>query len=321
MDVAAEADSFEEHRSHLLSAAYRLTGSVSDAEDAVQEAWLRLTDADTASIRNLRAWLTTVVGRICLDRLKSAAVRRERYVGQWLPEPIVTEPTPSRTPDPLDFVVRQEDSRMAAMVVLDTLSPDQRVAFVLHDGFGVPFGEIADILSISVGSARQLASRARRAVADAPPPVPDAEHVEAVGRLVTALASGDLDAVLAALHPDAVTIGDAGGTTRTAVNVLTGADHSARFFLGLARKYGPETFLAVTPVLVNGQLGFLSPGSPGDETHPGYPGRVTAFTVRDGLVCAAYDIANPEKLGGIRLSAPFPMQSATPTGPGTRHRS
>lgn len=321
MGVATVTDSFEEHRSHLLSAAYRLTGSVSDAEDAVQETWLRLADADTAAIRDLRAWLTTVVGRICLDRLKSAAIRRERYVGQWLPEPIVTELTPSRTPDPLDSVVRHEDSRMAAMVVLDTLSPDQRVAFVLHDGFGVPFGEIADILSVSVASARQLASRARRTVAAAPPPVPDAEHAEAVGRLVTALASGDLDAVVAALHPDAVTIGDAGGTTRTAVNVITGADHSARFFLGLARKYGPETFLTVTPVLVNGQLGFLSQGSPGDDTHPAYPGRISAFTVRDGRVWAAYDIANPEKLCGIRLSDPIPMRFASPRELGRHHRS
>ncbi|MCL2533920.1 MAG: sigma-70 family RNA polymerase sigma factor [Nocardiaceae bacterium] len=306
MGVATLADSFEAHRSHLLSAAYRLTGSVSDAEDAVQEAWLRLADSDTDDIRDLRAWLTTVVGRICLDRLRSATVRRERYVGQWLPEPIVTDVTPSRAPDPLESVVRHEDNRIAAMVVLDTLSPDQRVAFVLHDGFAVPFGEIADVLSVSVPAARQLASRARRAVADAPPPVPDAEHAEAVTRLVTALASGDLDAVLAALHPEAITIGDANGTARTAVNVITGADRSARFFLGLAHKYGAEVFLAVTPVLVNGQLGFLSHGSPGDGTHPGFPGRVTAFTVRDGHVWAAYDIVNPEKLGGIRLSAPPP---------------
>ncbi|WP_305094027.1 sigma-70 family RNA polymerase sigma factor [Prescottella sp. R16] len=306
MGTATLVDSFEEHRRHLLSAAYRLTGSVSDAEDAVQEAWLRLADTDTTAIRDLRAWLTTVVGRICLDRLRSATARRETYVGQWLPEPIVTDLTPSRTPDPLDFVVLQEDSRMAAMVVLDTLTPDQRVAFVLHDGFSVPFGEIAEILDLSVPAARQLASRARRAVADAPPPTSEAEHDEAVGRLMAALASGDLDAVVAALHPDAVTIGDANGTARTAVNVVTGADRSARFFIGLARKYGLDALLSATPVLVNGRLGFLGDGSPGDGTHPGFPRRVTAFTVRDGRVWAAYDIVNPEKLGGVRVSAPPP---------------
>ncbi|CAM2930647.1 sigma-70 family RNA polymerase sigma factor [Prescottella defluvii] len=322
MSVPTLADSFESHRSHLLSAAYRLTGSVTDAEDAVQDAWLRLAGADTDRIDDLRAWLTTVVGRLCLDRLRSATARRERYVGQWLPEPIVTDLTPSAMPDPLESVVRQGENRLSALVVLDTLTPDQRVAFVLHDGFGVPFGEIADVLSVSVASARQLASRARRAVADAPPPVPDAVHAEAVTRLMTAMAAGDLDAVLAALHPDAITIGDANGTTRTAVNVITGADHTARFFLGLAHRYGLETFLAATPALVNGQLGFVSHGSPGDDTHPGFAGRVTGFTVRDGRVWAAYDIANPEKHGGIRLSAsPASPTPPSPTAPGTRHRS
>ncbi|QKT10277.1 sigma-70 family RNA polymerase sigma factor [Rhodococcus sp. W8901] len=201
MSVAPLAESFESHRSHLLSAAYRLTGSVSDAEDAVQDAWLRLAAADTAAIRDLRAWLTTVVDRICLDRLRSATARRERYVGQWPPEPIGTDLTPSNPPDPLESVVRQEANRMAAMVVLDALSPAQRVAFVLHDGFAVPFDEIAGVLSVNVPSARQLASRARRAVAAAPPPVPDAAHAEVVTRLLSAMAAGDLDAVVAALHP------------------------------------------------------------------------------------------------------------------------
>lgn len=143
MRTAVLADAFEQHRPHLLSVAYRLTGSVADAEDAVQDAWLRLDRADADGIDDLRAWLTTVVGRLCLDRLRSAAVRREHYVGQWLPEPIVTPVGGPSSPDPLEAVVRQEDSRMAAMVVLDTLTPAQRVAFVLHDGFAVPFDEIA----------------------------------------------------------------------------------------------------------------------------------------------------------------------------------
>ncbi|QBJ97335.1 sigma-70 family RNA polymerase sigma factor [Rhodococcus sp. ABRD24] len=316
MGEAIAPESFESHRRHLLSAAYRLTGSVSDAEDAVQDAWLRVVGTDTSDIRDLRAWLTTVVGRICLDRLRSATARRESYVGQWLPEPIITDLTPSATPDPMEFVVRQEENRMAAMVVLDTLSPDQRVAFVLHDGFAVPFDEIADVLSTTVSAARQLASRARRSVAAAPPPVPDAEHAEAVSRLVAAMSSGDLEAVLAALHPDALVIGDANGTTRTAVNIITGADHFARFFLGLARRYGPSAFVSATPTLVNGQLGFLSHGSAGDDTHPGFPGRVTAFTVRDGKVWAAYDIANPDKLGGIRSSSP--PDRLSPTAPDRR---
>ncbi|TQF74196.1 sigma-70 family RNA polymerase sigma factor [Rhodococcus spelaei] len=319
MAVAELTESFESHRSHLLAVGYRLTGSVADAEDAVQEAWLRLSETDAGAIRDLRGWLTTVVGRICLDHLRSAAVRRESYVGQWLPEPIVT-PLGSLAPaDPLDEVVRSEDSRLAAMIVLDTLGADQRTAFVLHDGFGVPFDEIAGVLGTSVASSRQLASRARRTVAGAHPPAPDPGHDEAVGRLMTAMSSGDLQAVLDALHPDAVVVGDANGTTRTAVNVIHGADKFARFFLGLLNRYGAQALQSAEPVLVNGELGIFTHGCAGDATHPGFPSRVGGFAVRDGKVCAAYDIANPDKLSGVRLpDRPLP---GLPTAPGTRHRS
>ncbi|MGW5145600.1 sigma-70 family RNA polymerase sigma factor [Rhodococcus koreensis] len=301
MPTATLVDEFESHRRHLLSVAYRLTGSVSDAENAVQESWLRLDDANAATIRDLGAWLTTVVGRICLDRLRSAAVRREQYVGQWLPEPVVTGLSPSAEPDPLEAVVRDEDNRLAALIVLDTLTPAQRVAFVLHDGFGVPFDEVAAILGIETPAARQLASRARKAAAATTPAVPDEEHALAVQRLLEALAGGDLDAVVAALHPDALVIGDANGTTSTAVNVIRGADKFARFFLGLVQRYGPEVFTAMELVLVNGQLGYFTAGFTGDDAHRSSPARVGGFTVRDGLVYAAYDIANPEKFAGIML--------------------
>ncbi|TSD96608.1 sigma-70 family RNA polymerase sigma factor [Skermania sp. ID1734] len=300
--VAIVAEDFETHRPHLLAVGYRLTGSVTDAEDAVQEAWLRLSNSAAEEIRDLRAWLTTVVGRICLDRLRSAAVRRESYVGQWLPEPFVTPLTGPPTPDPLDSVVQQEDSRFAAMVVLDSLSPPQRVAFVLHDAFDVPFDEIAQILDISVQSARQLASRARRTVASTPPPVDAAEHEQAIAALMTAMANGDINAVVAALDPDAVMIGDAGGTTRTAVNVVHGADKIARFLLGLIRKYGEDRLQEYVPVRVNGQLGFYTPGSPGDADHPPMAPRVMALSVRDGKVVGAFDIANPAKLHGLKLA-------------------
>ncbi|MGV9862158.1 sigma-70 family RNA polymerase sigma factor [Rhodococcus koreensis] len=298
MPTATLVDEFESHRRHLLSVAYRLTGSVSDAE---QESWLRLDDANAATIRDLGAWLTTVVGRICLDRLRSAAVRREQYVGQWLPEPVVTGLSPSAEPDPLEAVVRDENNRLAALIVLDTLTPAQRVAFVLHDGFGVPFDEVAAILGIETPAARQLASRARKAAAATTPAVPDEEHALAVQRLLEALAGGDLDAVVAALHPDALVIGDANGTTSTAVNVIRGADKFARFFLGLVQRYGPEVFTAMELVLVNGQLGYFTAGFTGDDAHRSSPARVGGFTVRDGLVYAAYDIANPEKFAGIML--------------------
>jgi RNA polymerase sigma-70 factor (ECF subfamily) len=291
-------DTFETERPRLLNVAYRLTGSVADAEDAVQEAWLRL-DRSDAQIKNLQAWLTTVVSRLCLDRLTSAAARRETYVGQWLPEPIVTPMEGSD--DPLATIVQQEDNRFAALVVLDVLPPDQRVAFVLHDAFGVPFGEIADVLGIEPANARQLASRARRAVADPPPPVDDEEHNAAVARFLEAMATGDLDAVLATLHPDALMMGDANGTTSTAVNVIHGADKFARFYLGLLRRYGTDALSSMKLVLVNGQLGVATYGWQGGTVRTSSPPRIAGFAVRDGLVCATYDIANPEKWTGVRL--------------------
>jgi RNA polymerase sigma-70 factor (ECF subfamily) len=302
MVAALLSDLFESHRAHLLSVAYRLTGSVGDAEDAVQESWLRLAGAHQSEIDDLRAWLTTVVSRICLDRLRSAAARRESYVGQWLPEPVVTARTPSSAPDPLEAVVRKQECRFAALIVLDTLTPPQRVAFVLHDGLSVPFDEIADILGISADAARQLAVRARKAVTQAPQPVPDAEHEAAVQRFLLALSSGDVTAVAAALHPDAVMIGDANGTTATAINVLRGADRIARFYLGLVRKYGlAEASPVYEFVSVNGQLGLRVAARPAEEGRSGYPARVVGFAVRDGLVWGTYDLANPAKLGGIRL--------------------
>ncbi|MBD0324668.1 MAG: sigma-70 family RNA polymerase sigma factor [Aldersonia sp.] len=293
---------FEEHRPHLLAVGYRLTGSVADAEDAVQESWLRLSGTDAAAVQDLRGWLTTVVGRICLDRLRSAAVRRESYVGQWLPEPVVTRPA-SATPDPLDALVRGEDARLAAMVMLDTLSPAQRVAFVLHDGFGVPFDEIAGILGVAPDAARQHASRARRTVAKAPKPVRAPEHDEAVNRVLDALTSGDLDAVVAALHPEAVAVGDAGGTTSTAMRPVVGAERIARFFLGLGRKFDNENLRQAFPVRVNGTLGLYMPPLPATATHGAVPVHILGFVVADGRVAGIYDFANPGKFGGVRVPA------------------
>lgn len=295
----ATLEAFETERPRLLSVAYRLTGSVVDAEDAVQDAWLRLERTDT-EISNLQAWLTTVVSRLCLDHLTSAAVRRESYVGQWLPEPIVTT---AGSVDPLAAVVQAEDARFAALVVLDVLPPAQRVAFVLHDAFGVPFDEIAEALGVDAANARQLASRARKAVNDPPPPVSDDEHNEAVGRFLEAMATGDLQAVIATLHPDAIVMGDANGTTQTAVNVIHGAEKFARFYLGLMNRYGIGRLDTVVPVLVNGQLGLATSGWTGETERLSSPPRIGGFTVRDGKVWATYDIANPEKHAGVRLES------------------
>lgn len=291
-------DAFESERPRLLNVAYRLTGSVADAEDAVQDAWLRLQRTDAADIRNLQAWLTTTVSRLCLDRLTSAAARRETYTGQWLPEPVVT---PLDDHDPLTTVLQREENRLAALIVLDVLPPAQRIAFVLHDAFGVPFAEIADVLSIDVAHARQLASRGRKAVADPPAPVSDAEHDEAVGRFLAAMATGDLRAVIATLHPDARVIGDANGTTSTALNVIHGPEKFARFYLGLLARFGDGALEQLELVRVNGQLGLASQGWVGETKRLSSPPRIGGFTVRDGLVWATYDIANPAKHAGVRL--------------------
>ncbi|BBX18338.1 RNA polymerase sigma factor SigJ [Mycolicibacterium duvalii] len=304
---------FEELRPHLLAVAYRLTGTFADAEDIVQEAWIRWNSQRDSRIRDTKAWLTTVVSRLSLDRLRSAAHRRESYTGQWLPEPVVT----TLDSDPLNAVVAGEDARFAAMVVLENLSPDQRVAFVLHDGFAVPFDEIADVLDTTAAAARQLASRARRTAARAPAPA--AEHDEVVAKFLAAMASGDLKAVVAALHPDVTFTGDADGKAPTAARVITGADKVARFLLGLADRYGPRLFDAGRPALVNGQLGLYSPGADTDGRWPVLMPRISAITVRDGRVAAIWDIANPAKFTASPLATA--RATAIPKAPGTRPRS
>jgi RNA polymerase sigma-70 factor (ECF subfamily) len=299
--IAQHTDEFESLRPHLLSVAYRLTGTFADAEDAVQDAWMRwhaLGD-ERSNISDLRAWLTTVVSRLGLDRLRSAAHRREAYFGEWLPEPVVTR---LEGADPLSVVVANEDARFAAMVVLERLTPDQRVAFVLHDGFAVPFGDIADVLGVEPASARQLASRARRLVADAEVPARDASHDEVVGKLMAAMASGDLTAVVALLHPDVTFTGDSNRMAPTAARVIHGSDKVARFILGLVTRYGPKMFEAGRLALVNGELGLYNERVDTDGEWAELQPHIQALTVRDGLVCAIWDVANPEKFTASPLA-------------------
>ncbi|UXA08145.1 sigma-70 family RNA polymerase sigma factor [Mycobacterium sp. SMC-2] len=300
MTAAQQVSEFESLRPHLMSVAYRLTGTVADAEDIVQDAWLRWV-GQGADITDLRAWLTTVVSRLALDKLRSAAHRRETYTGNWLPEPVVTDLGGA---DPLAAVVAREDARFAAMVVLERLSPDQRVAFVLHDGFAVPFAEIADVLGTTEAAARQSASRARKAVSAEPPPEPDPSHAEVVGRLMAAMAAGDLDTVVSLLHPDVTFTGDSNGKAPTAVQVIHGPDKVVRFMLGLAQRYGPAMFSSYQLGLVNGELGIYTAGCPASDGYREMMPRITAITVRDGKVCALWDIANPEKFTGSPLRRP-----------------
>ncbi|MGN7779613.1 sigma-70 family RNA polymerase sigma factor [Mycolicibacterium sp. 22603] len=302
---------FEELRPHLLAVGYRLTGTYADAEDIVQDAWLRRQKTDEP-IADLRAWLTTVVSRLGLDTLRSATHRRVSYVGQWLPEPVVT---PVAGDDPLDLVVAGEDARFAAMVVLERLTPEQRVAFVLHDGFGVPFDDIAAVLTTTAAAARQLASRARRAVAAAPPPEAADTHNEVAGRLIAALAAGEMDAVVALLHPDITFTGDANRRAPTAPNVIRGPEKVARFLFGLAQRYGPNWQAGSQPVLINGELGTYTPGAPAVDGYPELMPRITALTITDGLVAAIWDIANPDKFSAS------PLRRQPPTEPGRHPRN
>jgi len=300
--TSTQVTEFEALRPHLMAVAYRLTGTVADAEDIVQEAWLRWDSAETGgAIADLRAWLTTVVSRLGLDKLRSAAHRRETYTGNWLPEPVVTGFAGSRDADPLSAVVAAEDARYAAMVVLERLTPDQRVAFVLHDGFAVPFAEVAGVLGTNEAAARQLASRARKAVAAEPPPEPDPSHNEVVGQLMAAMAAGDVEAVVALLHPGVTFTGDSNGKAPTAVHVIHGPDKVVRFMLGLARRYGPAFYSAHQLGLVNGELGIYTAGFPAGDGYREMCPRVMAMTVRDGKVCALWDIANPDKFTGSPL--------------------
>ena len=324
MTASTRVDEFEQLRPHLLAVAYRLTGTVADAEDVVQDAWIRWDGSDADAISDLRAWLTTVVSRLSLDRLRSAAHRREAYFGEWLPEPVVTGFDGN---DPLAAVVAADDARFAAMVVLERLTPDQRVAFVLHDGFAVPFGEIASVLGISDASARQLASRARRAVASAPSAVAHDSHNEVAGALMAALAAGDMEGVVRLLHPDVTFTGDSNRRAPTAARVIHGSDKVVRFLFGLARRYGPNWLAGAELALINGQLGSYTEGAPAREGYPELMPRVTAMTVRDGKVCAIWDIANPDKFTGSPLKPDSARASArrppvrSATEPGTHPRN
>ncbi|MEU4370453.1 RNA polymerase sigma factor SigJ [Micromonospora chersina] len=312
-DLAAE---FEAERGHLLAVAQRMLGSRSEAEDAVQETWLRyagaLADpAARAQVRDLRGWLTTTCSRICLDVLRSARVRREAYPGQWLPEPVVSAaPTADGfAPDPAERAVRADQLGTALLVVLERLSPEQRVAFVLHDVFAVPFATVADVLGTTPAAARQLASRGRRAVTapDVPRHTADlAEQQKVLAAFVAAVESGELDRLVEVLAPDVVVIGDSGGHFPAARQPVVGAELAGRFILGLfgqADRHGP---LRARPVLVDGALGWQA------ETvfRDGRPLRmVTSFAVHEGRVTGVFNQLNPDKvahLGGVGADEDWP---------------
>jgi RNA polymerase sigma-70 factor (ECF subfamily) len=279
-----------------MAVAYRMLGSRAEAEDAVQDAWLRYASVDPDGIDDLRAWLTTVTARICLDVLRSARVRRETYVGPWLPEPVVSR-LRSGDPDPADEVARTEELSYALLVVLERLSPEQRVAFVLHDVFAVPFDEIATALGTSPAAARQLASRARRAVADGGVRErPDrAEQQRVLEAFLAAARRGDIDGLLAVLAPDVVFTGDGGGLAPSVKTPMAGALRVARFMLGLMRQ-ADRVHAVMEFALVNGDPGLLVEAEYPEGNRQVF---VIAFAVADGRVQAIYNQLNPAKLDRV----------------------
>jgi RNA polymerase sigma-70 factor, ECF subfamily len=274
------AQEFEQHRSHLQAVAYRMLGSVSEAEDAVQESWFRLNRSDTAAVANLAGWLTTVVARVCLDTLRARRSRREEsFVG--LPEPIVT--VPGRA-DPEQEALLADSVGLALLVVLDTLAPAERLAFVLHDMFAMPFEEIAPIVGRSSAATRQLASRARRRVQGAAPkPDPDlAEQRRVVDAFLAAARAGDFDALIAVLDPDVVFRIDTPAQDRAPIE---GAEAVANQILTRGRPFAPMG----RPAIVNGGAGVIV--MPGKR-----PFAVVGFTVVAGRIAEIDVIANPDKL-------------------------
>jgi RNA polymerase sigma-70 factor (ECF subfamily) len=282
------AERFEEHRSRLRAVAYRMLGSLTEADDAVQDAWIRVSRVDTGEIENFAGWLTTIVARVSLNMLRSRSTRRQQPLDVHLPDPIVEPPDVS---DPERQAVLADSVGLAMLVVLDALTPAERVAFVLHDMFAVPFDEIAPIVDRTPEATRQLASRARRRVQGAAP-VSDADletQWKVVEAFLAAARDGDLDALVAVLDPDVMLRAD-GGTT--------GLSHQARGAAAVARQASTwgRIGLAVRRALVNGSAGLVS------ERH-GKPFSIGAFTVSGGKIVECDFLVDPDRLAQLDLSA------------------
>ncbi|QHC26109.1 RNA polymerase sigma factor SigJ [Streptomyces sp. GS7] len=303
---------FEEHRARLWGVAYRIMGTVSDADDAVQEAWLRWQALpDEPPIASPRGFLTTVVSRICYDLLGSARARRELYVGPWLPEPLLdggggapggalgTGTGGSAAPgDPQDRVTLDESVGMALLTVLERLTPAERTAFVLHDVFAVPFPEIADAVGRTPDAVRQLASRARKRVrAEAPRRTVDpTEHRRTVEAFLGAVMGGDFAALMETLDPEVVWRSDGGGKVTAARRPVLGRDKVARYVWGLLTRGFDAATMRMAVREVNGATGLVFTDLTG-----AYPPGVLAFTVHDGRITEVDAVINPEKLGHLEL--------------------
>ncbi|MER6373515.1 RNA polymerase sigma factor SigJ [Streptomyces mirabilis] len=285
------ADRFQEHRGRLRAVAYRMLGSLSEADDAVQEVWLKLGRTDVSEIRNLAGWLTTVVGRVCLDLLRTRAARREEPLDTYVPDPLVS---PLERIDPEQEVLLADSVGLALLVVLETLEPAERLAFVLHDMFAVPFDDIAPVVGRSSAATRQLASRARRRVRGAAAPEPELDPARqklVLDAFLAASRAGDFEALVSVLHPDVVLRVDSGvlvggAAASKVVHGATGVAQQALMF----RQFAEFSRLA----LVNGAVGVVT-------APEGRPLSVMGVTITDGRVVEMYILADPARLSDLAL--------------------
>ena len=291
MDANAElTERFEQHRGHLRAVAFRMLGSLTEADDAVQDAWLRLHRADTRDVANLGGWLTTVVARVCLNMLRARAARREQPADVHVPDPIVAREDGG---DPEHAALLADAVGLALQVVLGTLTPAERLAFVLHDMFAVPFEDIAPMIDRSPAAARQLASRARRRVQGSAP-VPDADLAgqrRVVDAFLAAARGGDLDGLVTVLDPDVVLRADGGSAPTRPTVVLRGARTVAGGAIA-AQRLAPSA----RPALINGAAGVVT-------VVGGRPFSVMGFTVTDGRIVAIDVLYDPDRVAGLDLTA------------------
>ncbi|MGI5373751.1 RNA polymerase sigma-70 factor [Streptomyces sp. CA-251387] len=291
MTTETETDVFEEHRPVLLGVAYRMLGRVADAEDVVQEAWLRWSGADRSEVREPHAYLVRITTRLAIDRLREVKARGETYVGPWLPEPYVTDFGDS-VPDTAERAVLADSVSLAVLVVLESLSPLERAVFVLREAFGYPYAEIAAMLDRGEAAVRQLAGRARKHVDERRPryEVDPTQRRDLTERFLAAAAEGDLEGLMSLLAPDVRLVGDSGGKAKAPVRILETADKVGRFVIGAARKgVGDVSFRFLE---INGGPALLVLS--GDK-----PDSVFQLDVLDGRIQSVYIIRNPDKLRSL----------------------
>ncbi|EST20791.1 RNA polymerase sigma factor SigJ [Streptomyces roseochromogenus] len=288
MTADTATDVFEQHRPLLMGVAYRMLGRVADAEDVVQDAWLRWSAADLAGVREPRAYLVRITTRLAIDRMRQVRARGEAYVGPWLPEPYLTE-FGAAAPDTAERAVLADSVSLAVLVVLESLSPLERAVFVLREAFGYPYAEIAALLDRGEAAVRQLAGRARRHVDERRPryEVDPARRRELTDRFLAAAAEGDLDGLVSLLAPDVRLVSDSGGKARAALRIVHTADKVARFLVGVARQSPPD--LSARLLETNGGPAVLLLSG-------GTPDSLFQLDVADGRVTTVYVVRNPDKL-------------------------